>query len=92
LSWLKDNLLSMDGNGPKYFNIFDMKNVDRICQPSFAESLSLILAAYTLEKVKSNPNDWLKKKDYKNNDAHILTIKLLNDPFIVKLACFVHVP
>lgn len=82
----------MDGNGPKYFNIFDMKNVDRICQPSFAESLSLILAAYTLEKVKSNPNDWLKKKDYKNNDAHILTIKLLNDPFIVKLACFVHVP
>lgn len=92
MSWLKDNLLSMDGNGPKYFNIFDMKNVDRICQPSFAESLSLILAAYTLEKVKSNPNDWLKKKDYKNNDAHILTIKLLNDPFIVKLACFVHVP
>jgi len=82
----------MDGNGPKYFNIFDMKNVDRICQPSFAESLSLILAAYTLEKVKSNPNDWLKKKNYKNNDAHILTIKLLNDPFIVKLACFVHVP
>jgi len=92
LSWLKDNLLSMDGNGPKYFNIFDMKNVDRICQPSFAESLSLILAAYTLEKVKSNPNDWLKKKNYKNNDAHILTIKLLNDPFIVKLVCFVHVP
>jgi len=65
LSWLKDNLLSMDGNGPKYFNIFDMKNVDRICQPSFAESLSLILAAYTLEKVKSNPNDWLKKKTIK---------------------------
>jgi len=89
LSWLKDNLLSMDGNGPKYFNIFDMKNVDRICQPSFAESLSLILAAYTLEKVKSNPNDWLKKKTIK---TMILTIKLLNDPFIVKLACFVHVP
>ena len=32
------------------------------------------------------------KKDYKNNDAHILTLKLLNDAFIVKLTCFVHVP
>ena len=68
----------MDGNGPKYFNIFDMKNVDRICQPSFAESLSLILAAYTLEKVKSIPNDWLKKRLKKHQSEDFLLTNIFN--------------